>query len=271
MARKERALLQATLPPICVVSPVPGSLQSVKRVCPPDYPLPIPPLAGGPQTCCKRCRDGYVPSSDGKLCLPRKCPDVPTGEAPWVAVQTTVDGTLLCVKCKEPTFIFDPATKLCYEPCKDPFTIPFNPPPKCCAPCPDGFTQVPGKPACENKDGKVQDMRCVDRKTSQSYTTIKVEPYKRECAPAICPPAPVLTIPGNPVKCVKCKPPFVVYLDASGKPQCQKACPTGYLPCGPYCFSTTIPAVTGILTPNTSPAACEAFLTLFSNCIPKCP
>ncbi len=37
-------------------------------------------------------------------------------------------------RCKEPTFIFDPATKLCYEPCKDPFTIPFNPPPKCCAP-----------------------------------------------------------------------------------------------------------------------------------------
>ncbi len=50
------------------------------------------PLGRVPEPC------SYVPSSDGKLCLPRKCPDVPTGEAPWVAVQTTVDGTLLCVK-----------------------------------------------------------------------------------------------------------------------------------------------------------------------------
>lgn len=55
------------------------------------------------------------------------------------------------------------------------------------------------------------------------------------------------------------------------QPQCRKACPTGYLPCGPYCFSTTIPAVTGILNASTSPAACAAFLALFSNCIPKCP
>lgn len=29
--------------------------------------------------------------------------------------------------------------------------------------------------------------------------------------------APVLTIPGSPVKCMKCKPPFVAYLDAFGR------------------------------------------------------
>ncbi|KAL4458704.1 hypothetical protein ABPG75_013569 [Micractinium tetrahymenae] len=207
-ARQERALLQATLPPVCVVSPVPGFLQSVKRVCPPDYPLPIPPIVGGPQT--------YVTSADGKLCIPRKCPDVPAGEAPWVAVQTTADGVLVCVKCKEPTFTFDPATKLCLQPCVKPFTVPFNPPPKCCAPCPEGTTQLPEKPGCEAKDGTVTEMKCVDRETSQSFVTIKVEPYKRECAPAVCPPAPVLTIPGTPVKCVRCKPPYVAYLDASG-------------------------------------------------------
>lgn len=49
-------------------------------------------------------------------------------------------------------------------------------------------------------------MRCVDRKTSQSYTTIKVEPYKRECAPAICPPGegcsgPPCTFPAPAVCC----------------------------------------------------------------------
>lgn len=34
----------------------------------------------------------------------------------------------------------------------------------------------------------LQDMRCQDRKTSQSYETTKVEPYKSDCAPAVCPP-----------------------------------------------------------------------------------
>lgn len=40
----------------------------------------------------------FVLSPDGKLCLPRKCPAVPAGEAPWVPVQSTADGTLVCVR-----------------------------------------------------------------------------------------------------------------------------------------------------------------------------
>lgn len=67
---QERTLLQATLPPVCVASPVPGFLQSVKRVCPPVRGQLSPLLPGAslqahslqPQPLSPFCSAGLPPS-----------------------------------------------------------------------------------------------------------------------------------------------------------------------------------------------------------------